>query len=54
MYYEYMEVVFIPQVTVFLTPELYESVYKEAKEHNSTTSGVLRGLAWAKYGVTKK
>ena len=44
-----MEVVFIPQVTVFLSPEVYQAVYKDAKEKQTTTSGILRGLAQLQY-----
>jgi len=49
MYYECMEVVFIPQITVFLPDDLYQVVYRKAKEANSTTSGIMRGLAERNY-----
>ena len=40
-----MEVVFIPQVTVFLKPETYLAVARQATDTRTTCSGILRKLA---------
>ncbi|KKM89204.1 hypothetical protein LCGC14_1250920 [marine sediment metagenome] len=40
----------LPQVTVFLTDEIYHKVYEAAREANSTSSGILRGLAQKQFG----
>ena len=40
-----MEVVFIPQVTVFLKPETYIAVSRKATEDRITCSKILRDLA---------
>ena len=45
MYYEYTEVVFMPQVTVFLKPETYLAVARKATDDRTTTSAILRRLA---------
>ena len=50
MYYECKEVVFIPQVTVFLKPETYLEAYRKATENRTTTSRILRDLAEKQFG----
>ena len=45
-----MEVVFIPQVTVFLKPETYLAVARKATDDRTTCSKILRDLAEKKFG----
>jgi len=44
----------MPQVTVFLPPDLYMSVYRQAVEKKTSSSAVLRRLAEEEFKKVRK